>query len=113
MRGRLVRIVGLPLVVLAGLSACSSAGVQPGIVYSSGVPSGSGPGPGPYSGGGGGGPYYGNGPTPPPQQASYPSYSQQTSAPSQGRNYPGAYGASGPGGSSRGAARAGVAGGWR
>ena len=96
MRGRLVRIIGLPLVLLAGLGACSSSGgVQPGIVYSSGVPSGSGPGPGPYSGGGGGGPYYGNGPTPPQQQASYPSYPQQASVPSQGSNYPGGYGDAG------------------
>ena len=112
MRGRLVRIVGLPLVLLAGLGACSSSGVQPGIVYSSGVPSGSGPGPGPYSGGGGGGPYYGNGPTPPQQQGSYPSYPQQASVPSQGSNYPGGYGDAGRVVSIREVALAGGSGGY-
>ncbi|MBV8189220.1 MAG: hypothetical protein JOY64_13810 [Alphaproteobacteria bacterium] len=94
MRGNWMRVLLLPIFLLMGLGACASNAVQPGIVYSAGVPSGSGPGPyyggngqynggyqgsGPYYGNNGGyqgsGPYYGNGP--------YPNTTQVASAPSQ------------------------------
>jgi outer membrane lipoprotein SlyB len=111
MRRSLVRISILPLVLAVGLGACASNGVQPGIVYTSGVPSGSGPGPGPY--GGGGGPYYGNGPYPPQQQAAYPQYPQQAaSVPAQGSNYPGGPGDAGRVVSIREVALAGGSGGY-
>ena len=45
MRGNWIRLLALPLLLAAGLGACASNGVPPGIVYTSGVPSGSGPGP--------------------------------------------------------------------
>ena len=109
MSGSLVRVSVLPVLLAAALGACASNGVQPGIVYSSGVPSGSGPGPGPYNSGG---PYYGNGPYPTQQQASYPSYPQQASVPSQGSNYPGGYGDAGRVVSIREVALAGGSGGY-
>src|SRR4029450_5661338 len=40
MRGKMIRSVLLPLLLAAGLGACASNGVQPGIVYSSGAPQG-------------------------------------------------------------------------
>ena len=55
MRGKGLRALGLPVVLLATLGACASNAVPAGVVYTSGVPSGSGPGPA------GGGPTYGNG----------------------------------------------------
>ncbi len=93
MRGNWFRVFVLPLLLAAGLGACASNAVQPGIVYTSGAPSGAYGGPqgsGPYgSGSYGGGPYGGasrvNGPG--PVQASAP-------APAQGSNY-GAVGDSG------------------
>ena len=45
MRGNRIRSLLLPLLLAAGLGACASNGVQPGIVYSSGAP------PGAYGGG--------------------------------------------------------------
>ena len=51
MRGNRIRTLLLPLLLAAGLGACASNGVQPGIVYSSGAPSGA------YGGG-----QYGSGP---------------------------------------------------
>lgn len=57
MRGRWIRFLLLPLMLAAGLGACASNAVQPGIVYSSGAPSGGAYGGGPY----GAGPYYGSG----------------------------------------------------
>ena len=51
MRGKRIRSLLLPLLLAAGLGACASNGVQPGIVYSSGAPSGA------YGGG-----QYGSGP---------------------------------------------------
>jgi outer membrane lipoprotein SlyB len=117
MRGDWIRRLMLPLLLAAGLGACASNGVQPGIVYSSGVPQGSTYGNGPYGGGpyGGGpansgGPYggaqrvssagqqggYGNY----PQQGAYPqqqtAYPQQGNNPQQG-NYPQAQAAGGSG----------------
>ena len=61
MRGSLIRLLA-PLIVVVGLGACASNGVQPGIVYSSGAPQqgayGGGPsGSGPYGGGQYGGTY--------------------------------------------------------
>lgn len=61
MRGKSVRLLVLPLLLAAGLGACGSSGVQPGIVYTSSAPP-------PTSGA------YGNAPPPP-------------SAPAQGSNY--------------------------
>ena len=52
MRGNTIRSLLLPLLLAAGLGACASNAVQPGIVYSSGAPSGA-YGGGPY----GSGPY--------------------------------------------------------
>ena len=40
MRGDWFRKTMLSVLLAAGLSACASNGVQPGIVYSSGVPQG-------------------------------------------------------------------------
>jgi outer membrane lipoprotein SlyB len=91
MRGRLFHISILPLLLVAGLGACASNAVQPGIVYTSGVPSGSGPGPTPS----GNGPYYGNGPSPSYGNSPYGSAPQQASAPAQSSNYAGAPGDSG------------------
>lgn len=81
MRGQFIRLL-LPLLLAAGLGACASQGVQPGIVYTSGVPSGSGPGPygsGPY----GHGPYASQ-TQPVAASGTYPS------GPAQGSNYGGA-----------------------
>ena len=63
MRGNWFGLLLLPLLLAAGLGACASNAVQPGIVNTSAaVPSGSGP----YYGSGpapsGSGPYYGSGP---------------------------------------------------
>jgi outer membrane lipoprotein SlyB len=58
MRGKTIRSLLLPLLLAAGLGACASNGVQPGIVYSSGAPSGA------YGGG-----QYGSGPYGPAAQA--------------------------------------------
>jgi outer membrane lipoprotein SlyB len=94
MRGRSFRVLVLPLLMLVSLGACASNAVQPGIVYSSGVPSGSGPyyGSGPtYPNSGGGGPYYGSGPTAPGAQPPQ----QVASAAAQGSAYAGAPGDSG------------------
>ncbi|MFZ5779241.1 MAG: hypothetical protein ACOY4R_03395 [Pseudomonadota bacterium] len=62
MRG-FIRVFLLPLVMAMGLGACASNAVQPGIVYTSGAPSGTYPaagpyGPGPYNNG----PYTSGGP---------------------------------------------------
>jgi outer membrane lipoprotein SlyB len=97
MRGNRIRALLLPLVLAAGLGACASNAVQPGIVYSSGAPSGayvggpygSGPyGPGPYQTGtyNSGGPYGGAQRV----SSSYPTqggYPNQGAYPNQG-NYP-------------------------
>lgn len=97
MRGKRIRSLLLPLLLAAGVAACASNGVQPGIVYSSGAPSGAyggGPyGSGPYGPGPGtsGGPYGGAqrvSSTYPsqggyPNQAAYPSQGY----PAQGSNY--------------------------
>jgi outer membrane lipoprotein SlyB len=94
MRGKTIRSLLLPLLLAAGLGACASNGVQPGIVYSSGAPSGaygggpygsgpSGPGPGTYNSGG---PYGGAQRV----SSSYPTqggYPNQGAYPNQG-NYP-------------------------
>lgn len=89
MRGNRIRALLLPLLLAVGLGACASNAVQPGIVYSSGAPSGaygggqygSGPyGPGTYNSGG---PYGGAQRV----SSSYPSqggYPQQGAYPSQG-----------------------------
>jgi outer membrane lipoprotein SlyB len=104
MRGNRIRTLLLPLLLAAGLGACASNAVQPGIVYSSGAPSGaygggqygSGPyGPGPSQAGtyNSGGPYgaqrvsssY-------PNQGAYPNqgtYPNQAAYPAQGSNYGG------------------------
>ena len=111
MRGKTIRSLVLPLLLAAGLGACASNGVQPGIVYSSGAPSGaygggqygSGPyGPGPSQAGtyNSGGPYGGAqrvsssypGQGGYPNQGAYPSqgaYPNQGQAPypAQGSNY--------------------------
>ena len=107
MRGKMIRSVLLPLLLAAGLGACASNGVQPGIVYSSGAPSGaygggqygSGPyGPGPQTGTyNSGGPYGGaqrvssSYPTQGgyPNQGAYPNQAAYPSQgyPSQGSNY--------------------------
>ena len=103
MRGKRIRSLLLPLLLAAGLGACASNGVQPGIVYSSGAPSGAygggqygsgpyGPGPGTYNSGG---PYGGaqrvssSYPTQGgyPNQGAYPNqgtYPNQAAYPSQG-----------------------------
>lgn len=97
MRGNRIRSLLLPLLLAAGLGACASNAVQPGIVYSSGAPSGaygggqygSGPyGPGPYQTGtyNSGGPYGGAQRV----SSSYPTqggYPNQGAYPNQG-NYP-------------------------
>ena len=57
MRGNRIRSLLLPLLLAAGLGACASNGVQPGIVYSSGAPQGA------YGGGQYGSGPYGAGPT--------------------------------------------------
>ena len=78
MRGNWIRVLLLlPLLLAAGLGACASNAVQPGIVYtSSAPPSGSGTyGSGPYSGPAASGPV--------------------ATAPAQGSNYGGAMGGSG------------------
>jgi outer membrane lipoprotein SlyB len=67
MRGDYLRLLLLPLLLAAGLTACASNAVQPGIVYTSGVPSGSGPGPGP-----GPGPYPYSAYATPPANTPYP-----------------------------------------
>ena len=80
MRGNWICLLALPLLLAAGLGACASNGVPPGIVYTSGVPSGSGPGPsgsGPYGNSSYGNSSYGN--------ASYGG--PAAPAPSQGSNY--------------------------
>jgi len=104
MRGNRIRTLLLPLLLAAGLGACASNAVQPGIVYSSGAPSGAygggqygaGPyGPGPSQAGtyNSGGPYgaqrvsssY-------PTQGGYPNqgaYPNQAAYPAQGSNYGG------------------------
>lgn len=107
MRGNTIRSLLVPLLLAAGLGACASNAVQPGIVYSSGAPSGaygggqSGPGPyGPYYGSGpyGSGPYNSGGPyggaqrvsSGYPGQGTYPNqgaYPNQASYPSQA-SYP-------------------------
>lgn len=115
MRGKMIRSVLLPLLLAAGLGACASNGVQPGIVYSSGAPQGaygggqygSGPyGPGPSQAGtyNSGGPYgaqrvSSSYPTQGgyPNQGAYPSqgaypnqqaaYPSQAPYPAQGSNY--------------------------
>jgi outer membrane lipoprotein SlyB len=82
MRGNWICLLALPLLLAAGLGACASNGVPPGIVYTSGVPSGSGPGPsgsGPYGNSSYGNSSYGN--------ASYGG--PAAPAPSQGSNYGG------------------------
>jgi outer membrane lipoprotein SlyB len=82
MRSNWIRLLALPLLLAAGLGACASNGVPPGIVYTSGVPSGSGPGPsasGPYGNSPYGNSSYGN--------ASYGG--PAVPAPSQGSNYGG------------------------
>jgi outer membrane lipoprotein SlyB len=116
MRGKTIRSLLLPLLLAAGLGACASNGVQPGIVYSSGAPSGaygggqygSGPyGPGPQAGTyNSGGPYgaqrvsssyptqggYPNQGAAYPNQGAYPNqaaYPGQASYPAQGSNYGG------------------------
>ena len=100
MRGKWLRALVLPALLVAGLGACASNAVQPGIVYSSGVPSGSGPGPMPASGQyGGNGPYYGNGPYnnsgPYYGNGPYANTTQVASAPAQGSNASGVPGDSG------------------
>ena len=99
MRGNLLRALVLSALLAAGLGACASNAVQPGIVYTAGVPSGSGPGPmpsgnGPYYGNGpySTGPYYGNGP--------YPNATRVASGPAQVPPQPGT-GAGAPGDSGR------------
>src|SRR5215218_2435331 len=108
MRGNRIRTLLLPLLLAAGLGACASNAVQPGIVYSSGAPSGaygggqygSGPyGPGPQAGTyNSGGPYGGaqrvssSYPTQGgyPNQGAYPNqagYPGQAPYPAQGSNY--------------------------
>src|SRR5260221_3041714 len=92
MRGNWIRVLVLPLLLAAGLGACASNAVQPGIVYSSGAPSGGAYGGGPYgSGGNSGGPYGGATRVSGPGQ---PGSVQQASAPA---NYPaqGSYGGTG------------------
>jgi outer membrane lipoprotein SlyB len=116
MRGNRIRTLLLPLLLAAGLGACATNAVQPGIVYSSGAPSGaygggqygSGPyGPGPSQAGtyNSGGPYgaqrvSSSYPTQGgyPNQGAYPSqgaypnqtaYPGQASYPAQGSNYGG------------------------
>ena len=87
MRGNWICRLALPLLLAAGLGACASNGVPPGIVYTSGVPSGSGPGPsgsGPYGNSSYGNSSYGN--------SSYGNASYggpAAPAPSQGSNYGG------------------------
>ena len=61
MRGNWIRLFLLPLLLAAGLGACASNAVQPGIVYSSGAPSGGAYGNGPYNNGQYGSGAYGNG----------------------------------------------------
>lgn len=97
MRGNTIRSLLLPLLLAAGLGACASNAVQPGIVYSSGAPSGAygggQPAAGPYYGSGpyGSGPYNSGGPYGGAQRVSS-SYPSQGGYPSQG-TYPnqGAY----------------------
>src|SRR5262245_60294778 len=105
MRGNWIRLL-MPLLFVAGLGACASNGVQPGIVYSSNAPSGSyggsygGPPPGAYGGGPyGSGPYNSGGPVGAqrvsssyPNQGGYPqgSYPNQGAYPNQGQ-YQGQY----------------------
>lgn len=97
MRGNTIRSLLLPLVLATGLCACASNAVQPGIVYSSGAPSGAygggQPAPGPYYGSGpsGSGAYNSGGPYGGAQRVSS-SYPGQGGYPSQG-TYPnqGAY----------------------
>ena len=101
MRGNGIRLLLLSLVLTAGLGACASNAVQPGIVYSSGAPSGAyggGPsGSGPYGAGpyNSGGPYGGAqrvsstypGQAGPPNQGTYPNqgaYPNQAGYPNQG-----------------------------
>jgi outer membrane lipoprotein SlyB len=95
MRGNAIRSLLLPLVLAAGLGACASNAVQPGIVYTSGAPSGAyggGPyGPGSYQAG----PYNSGGPYGGAQRVSstYPgqgTYPNQGAYPNQGTypNYP-------------------------
>ncbi len=92
MRGKRIRSLLLPLLLAAGLGACASNGVQPGIVYSSGAPSGAygsgpyGPGPGTYNSGG---PYGGaqRVSSSYPSQGGYPNqgaYPNQAAYPNQG-----------------------------
>src|SRR5258708_4269037 len=85
MRGNWIGLRALPLLLAASLGACASNGVPPGVVYTSGVPSGSGPGPsGPY-----GNTPYGNSPY---GNSSYGNASYggpSAPAPSQGSNYGG------------------------
>jgi outer membrane lipoprotein SlyB len=92
MRGNWFRVFLLPLMLAAGLGACASNAVQPGIVYSSGASSG--PPPGAYGGGPyGSGPYSSGGPygaqrvsSTYPSQGTYP-YPSQAAYPNQGQ-YP-------------------------
>lgn len=103
MRGNWLRVSLLPLLLVAALGACSSNAVQPGIVYTSGVASGSGPGPGPYpypsypygSGPSNNGPYVSNGPYGGAQRVSTSMPSPSAAQPAQGGNYAGAPGDSG------------------
>ena len=60
MRGKAIRSLLLPLMLAAGLGACASNAVQPGIVYSSGAPTGA-YGSGPYGSGPYGAGQYGSG----------------------------------------------------
>src|SRR6185436_7664126 len=98
MRGNGIRTLLLSLVLAAGLGACASNAVQPGIVYSSGAPSGA-YGGGPYTSGG---PYGGAqrvssnypGQAGPPNQGTYPNqgaYPNQAGTPqgypAQGSTY--------------------------
>ena len=95
MRGNWIRVLVLPLLLAAGLGACASNAVQPGILYTSGAPSGGAYGGGPYgSGGNSGGPYGGATRVSGPGQ---PGNVQQASAPA---NYPaqGSYGGTGDAG---------------
>jgi len=73
MRGDWIRVLLLPLLLAAGLGACASNAVQPGIVYTSSAPPSGTYGSGPYSGPAG----------------------PATTAPAQGSNYGGAIGDSG------------------
>lgn len=90
MRGGWFRVFLLPLILAAGLGACASNAVQPGIIHTSGAPSGGAYGSGPY----GGGPY-GSGPYGGATRVSGPGAVQQASAPAQGSSYGGTVGDSG------------------